>query len=152
REVFEGAEYHAAVDVLKSGRLQAATDKPAIRMATPAAAPKPQHEPVASEPSAGPIEYWRKQLAGRLPVLEWPSDRVRPPVALGDRVTQTISLPKELRQGVQALGEAEATSWCTVLATGVAAVLARYTGQEDLLLGGFSDGQFVPLRMDLSGD
>jgi amino acid adenylation domain-containing protein len=150
REVFTGGEYRPAAEVLKTGsRLQAAMEKPSIQVATPSAASVPQPAPL--EPST-PLEYWRTQLAGRLPVLEWPSDRVRPPLSLGPRVTHKIPVPNGLRQQAEALGAAEATAWCMVLAGGVAAVLGRYTGQEDILLGGFADGHLVPLRLDLSGD
>jgi amino acid adenylation domain-containing protein len=152
REVFEQDEYRPAAEVLRAGsRLHAAMEKSAIRVAVPSTASEPQ-PPAPLEPSIGRIEYWRKQLAGGLPVLEWPSDRVRPPVSCGGRVTQNIRVPNGLRQRAEALAGAKEMAWRTVLATGVAAVLGRYTAQEDIVLGGGINGQFVPLRLDLSGD
>ncbi len=81
------------------------------------------------------VSWWRERLAGVPPTLELPTDRPRPAVAQlrGGRVA--FNVPAELTEGLRAAGRAEgATIFMTVLA-GIAALLARDSGQETLILG-----------------
>ncbi|HEV2852358.1 MAG TPA: non-ribosomal peptide synthase/polyketide synthase [Thermoanaerobaculia bacterium] len=76
--------------------------------------------------------FWRQRLAGPLPPLELPTDRPRPAVlsGRGARVSGTVPVD-EVRQWSQGEG---VTLFLTLLA-GFNALLHRYTGQDDLLVG-----------------
>ncbi|HYU31756.1 MAG TPA: amino acid adenylation domain-containing protein, partial [Thermoanaerobaculia bacterium] len=100
---------------------------------------------------------WRERLAGAPAALELPTDRPRPAAQSYRGAVETLRLPAVRGEG--------ATLFMTVLA-GLAAVLHRYTGQDDLVIGSPVAGRdrkelegligfFVntlPLRLDLTGD
>lgn len=112
------------------------------------------------------LDYWTERLAGAPPVLELPTDHPRPPRQSFRGATERLMLPPELLAQVHALGEREGvTSFMTLLAV-FAALLARYSGQDDVVIAspvanrGRTElehviGLFVntlPLRVDLDGD
>ncbi|HEV1995803.1 MAG TPA: amino acid adenylation domain-containing protein [Candidatus Acidoferrum sp.] len=111
------------------------------------------------------MAYWRKQLSGQLPVLEWPAARPRPAVETHRGEIQHFRLEKELIGPLRAMSQREGASLSMTMLAGLAALLHRYTGQDDLILGSLSAGRklteteslfgyFVnpfPLRIDLSG-
>ena len=81
------------------------------------------------------LAYWRKQLDGCQPVLQLPTDRPRPPIKTYGGTQMLFSLPDDLAQAVQLLAQREK---CTVFITLLAAfkaLLYRYTGQEDMIVG-----------------
>ncbi len=109
-------------------------------------------------------EYWVGQYAGSpIPVLDLPSDRPRPPVKTfaADRISLQLSesFTRELKRMA---GKQGATLFAGVLA-GFHVLLARLSGQDDLVVGfslaGQSDVegralvghcvQFLPLRLTL---
>ncbi len=68
-------------------------------------------------------------------VMPLPVDRPRPAVATQRGASVNVMLPMETLAGLRALGRAEgATTFMTVLALSQA-MLARYTGQEDVVIG-----------------
>ncbi|WP_164018688.1 non-ribosomal peptide synthetase [Pyxidicoccus trucidator] len=81
------------------------------------------------------LDYWRRQLADSPSVLELPTDRPRPPTQTyrGDRYS--FLLPPELVAGLKALSQRHDATLAMTLLAGFAALLHRYTGQEDLLIG-----------------
>jgi len=82
-----------------------------------------------------PIAYWREQLSGELPVLSFPVDRARPPVRTYDAGNYEFEIPRELEAEAKAWGAPSgATFFMTILAS-YAATLARYTGQDDIIIG-----------------
>jgi amino acid adenylation domain-containing protein len=112
------------------------------------------------------LEYWKRQLAGSPARLDLPTDRPRPPVRsyLGDHMSTMFDT--QVREGLRAAArEQDATLFVAVLAA-FAALLGRYSGQDDIVIGtpfgGRSRteldsmvGYFInplALRVDLSGD
>ena len=112
------------------------------------------------------LTYWRERLQGSPPVLELPTDRPRPPVQTFRGARQSLLLPGGLGPKLRAISRSEkATLFMTLLAA-FQALLARYTGQDDIVVGspiagrtrtetegliGFFVNTLV-LRTDLSGD
>jgi amino acid adenylation domain-containing protein len=111
------------------------------------------------------VSYWREQLDG-VPVLEFPTDRPRPSAVTFEGTFNRRTLPSELLEGVQELAKREGVTPFTVFLGAFFALLHRYTGQEDLVLGsptgnrdhaeveplvGFFVNMLV-LRADASGD
>ena len=76
-----------------------------------------------------PLAWWRERLAGAPSALELPAERQ----AGGGR--QPISLPADLTAGLEALARAEGTTLFVALLAGYQALLHRWTGQEDLVVG-----------------
>lgn len=110
--------------------------------------------------------YWRQQLAGAPALLDLPLDHARPPVQSFRGAHQPIDLAQAVSAGVKALSRREhVTSFMLGLAV-FEALLHRYTGQTDLVLGlpvanrnwpEIEDliGYFVNvlvLRVDVAGD
>lgn len=112
------------------------------------------------------LAYWMKHLSGPLPVLILPADRPRPAVKTHNGAVLSQDISDELAGALKALGLREGVTPFTVLLAAFQALLHRYSGQEDILVGfpvaGRSQkelegliGFFVnmlPLRTDFSGD
>ncbi len=81
------------------------------------------------------IAFWRRQLAGLPPLLELPTDRPRPAVQSFRGAARPVRLPAELTRQAQALGRREGATLFMVLLAGFQALLARYSGQDDLAVG-----------------
>jgi amino acid adenylation domain-containing protein len=110
--------------------------------------------------------YWKKQMDGAPPVMELPTDRPRPPVLTFDGSTQKFTLSAELSHALRALSRRESATYFMVLLAAFKALLHRYTGLTDILVGTPIAGRngvetehligfFVntlTLRTDLSGD
>jgi amino acid adenylation domain-containing protein len=110
--------------------------------------------------------YWRRQLAALPPTLELPTDLPRPRRSSSAGASLDFELPASLAHSLRELSRsASATVFMTLLA-GFKALLARYTGEEDVVIGipvanrnhveleslvGFFANTLV-LRTDLSGD
>jgi non-ribosomal peptide synthetase component F len=110
--------------------------------------------------------YWRAQLAALPAPLEIPTDLPRPRQSSSAGASLEFELPAPIAESLRELGRnAGATLFMTLLA-GFKALLARYTGEEDVVIGtpiasrnhlelesivGFFANTLV-LRTDLSGD
>jgi amino acid adenylation domain-containing protein len=80
-------------------------------------------------------QHWRRALEGAPAVLELPADRPRPRQPSGRGSAVAIELPATRLAGMKRLCRDErATSFMLVSAL-FAALLQRYTGQDDLLIG-----------------
>jgi amino acid adenylation domain-containing protein len=80
-------------------------------------------------------EFWRRQLAGDLPVLNLPTDRPRPPVQTYNGTSHSWLLEKRLVDGLRALVKEQGATPFTALLAVFQTLLYRYTGQEDFLVG-----------------
>ncbi|HEY6769290.1 MAG TPA: amino acid adenylation domain-containing protein [Candidatus Sulfotelmatobacter sp.] len=81
------------------------------------------------------LDYWRKKLAGELPVLDLPTDYSRPAVQTFQGAIQTLHLPLELSQQLKALSKNENSSLFITLLAAFKTLLHRYSGQDDLIIG-----------------
>ncbi|MBD0259521.1 MAG: AMP-binding protein, partial [Cytophagales bacterium] len=79
--------------------------------------------------------YWLQQFAGEVPVLEMPADFTRPPVKsyAGNRIP--FLLGNAERQGLRKIAQEHGATMFMVLLAAVKALLYRYTGQEDIVVG-----------------
>jgi len=80
------------------------------------------------------LAYWRERLR-RAPVLELPADRPRPPVLASRGARVGAILPPALAQAVAALSRGEGVTLFMTLLAAFAALLCRYSGQDDLVVG-----------------
>ena len=94
-----------------------------------------QEEWLKSEVAAEQIAFWKKQLQPPLPVLEFPTDRPPANRPASHGAMETLLLPEHLTQSLKDFGRAEGVTPFTVLLTGYAALLCRYAGQEEIIIG-----------------
>jgi len=80
-------------------------------------------------------DYWKRQLAGAPAVLELPTDRPRPAVMTNRGATVSITLPHELLRKLVTLSQAEGVTLFMTLLAGFQSLLARYSGQDDIVVG-----------------
>ncbi|MBT2572379.1 amino acid adenylation domain-containing protein, partial [Bacillus sp. ISL-51] len=79
--------------------------------------------------------YWLKQLDGELPVLELPADKARPAVRsfAGDKVSCTLDA--ETAAGLHRIARDHGSTLYMVLLAAYNTLLARLSGQEDIIVG-----------------
>ena len=110
--------------------------------------------------------YWRERLQGAPAVLELPTDHSRPAVQSFRGSNQTLDLDPGVSEALKALSHREGATLFMTLLAAFQALLSRYTGQDDIVVGSpFTNRQrseiegligffvnTVPLRVDLSHD
>jgi pristinamycin I synthase 3 and 4 len=81
------------------------------------------------------LAHWQAQLAGAPAAISLPTDRPRPPVQSfrGDSLSFTV--PAELTRQLRQLAQAEGATLFMVLMAAYQAVLSRWSGQDDLVVG-----------------
>nr|AGS49935.1 long-chain-fatty-acid--CoA ligase [uncultured bacterium esnapd24] len=112
------------------------------------------------------IAYWKDRLRGVPALLELPTDRPRPAEQTYRGSSYDFMVPRELSAQVQGLAQREGATVFMFLLAALGALLARYTGEEDIVVGTpiasrtrpelenviglFANT--LPLRVDVSGD
>ncbi len=81
------------------------------------------------------LAYWQRALAGAPLALSLPTDRPRPAMQSHAGKRLTFSLGKGLTTAVKTLSQAERVTPFMLLLAAFNLLLARYTGQPDLLVG-----------------
>ena len=112
------------------------------------------------------LRYWKMQLAGAPTALEFPTDRVRPAIQSYEGKRHLFVLSRDVWTGLNGLAKSEGATLFMVLLAALQVLLARWSGQEDIVVGtpiaGRTDQATEPLigfftntlalRTDLSGD
>ena len=112
------------------------------------------------------VDTWRRRLAGAPEALDLPTDRPRPAVQSYRGAGHRFAVPAALARELEALGVRERASLFMVLLAGFEVVLARWSGQNDLVVGTPIAGRdaqgldsvvglflnSLALRTDLSGE
>lgn len=81
------------------------------------------------------LAYWKGKLGGELPVLELPTDRPRPTVQTFSGARHWLSLNEDLTAALNALAQREGATLFITLLAAFKALLHRYTGHEDIIVG-----------------
>jgi amino acid adenylation domain-containing protein len=89
----------------------------------------------ATSPLQQQLEYWKKHLAGIPARLDMPADRPRPAVQSSNGATHTFRFARELSQGLARLSQAHGVTMFMTLLAGYQALLSRYSGQGDIVVG-----------------
>ena len=125
-----------------------------------------QTEMLAGDEGERLWSYWQEKLAGELPVLDIPADAPRPLAQTFRGASESIVFDAKLTEELKALSQTQGTTLYMTLLAAFQALLYRYTGQEDLLVGSPTAGRSraelaslagyfvnpVVLREDLSGN
>ncbi|HEU0077325.1 MAG TPA: amino acid adenylation domain-containing protein, partial [Longimicrobiaceae bacterium] len=125
-----------------------------------------QRERISGEALDAQLRFWRDALTGAPPVLELPTDRPRPAVPGARADTVPFGVEPETSAALRELGLREGTTPFITLLAAFQALMARWSGQDDVSVGtptagrdrvetegliGFFVNTLV-LRTDLSGD
>ena len=94
-----------------------------------------QSEMLSSSRGEKQWQYWQKQLAGELPILNLLTDKPRPPVQAYRGASYIKQLDEQLNQKLKHLALASGTSPYQILLTAFYVLLYRYTNQQDILVG-----------------
>jgi amino acid adenylation domain-containing protein len=111
------------------------------------------------------LSYWRERLAA-LPVLELPTERVRPVVQGFAGARRSAVVPRKLYAALRELAQRTGTTTYMTLLAAYATVLRRYTAQDDIVVGSAVAGrtsremeemvgyfsQALPMRVRFEGD
>ncbi len=125
-----------------------------------------QRQQLQGEALETQIAFWRRYLEGAPDSVALPTDRTRPPLPSYRGAMHTVFLPEGLTGELKALGRRENVTLFMTLLAAFKVLLARYSGQDDLVVGSPIAGRnrvdlegligfFVntlALRTDLSGD
>ncbi|HEU4451580.1 MAG TPA: amino acid adenylation domain-containing protein, partial [Longimicrobium sp.] len=125
-----------------------------------------QREWLEGEVLDAQLAYWERRLAGAPPLLEVPTDRPRPQARTARAGHVPFTLSPEASQALRALSRSEGTTVFMTLLAGWQALLSRWSGEEDVLVGtpvaGRTRGELegligffvntLVLRADLSDD
>ncbi|OUL34271.1 non-ribosomal peptide synthetase [Nostoc sp. T09] len=125
-----------------------------------------QEEEVDSPEAIATEKYWLEQFADSVPVLDFPSDRPRPPIRTFNAAREDWQLNPQLVADLKQLGTKLGCSFMTTILAGFEAWLQRITGQNDLVVGIPAAGQaalgqynlvghcvnLLPLRSQINGD
>jgi amino acid adenylation domain-containing protein len=125
-----------------------------------------QRGPAAGERLSRQVAWWRGHLAGAPTLLELPTDRPRPAVQTYRGAVHRFALPDGTAQALDALARREGASLYMVMMAAWQLLLARYSGQDGVVVGspianrprpeleglvGFF-ANVMALRTELSGD
>ncbi|MFB7948843.1 amino acid adenylation domain-containing protein [Kitasatospora phosalacinea] len=97
------------------------------------------------------VDHWTARLAGAPDTLELPADRPRPPVMTFRGRAPRILVPAPLARRMRAFSRENRISLFTTMYAGFAALLHRYTGQQDMLVGTGAANRNLPELEPLLG-
>ncbi|MFZ0821254.1 MAG: amino acid adenylation domain-containing protein, partial [Candidatus Acidiferrales bacterium] len=94
-----------------------------------------QSEWLNSEGATRQLDYWKHQLSGVEPLFELPADRPRPPIRTFRGARHSFSLPKALSSQLIEFSERAGVTLNISLLAAFLALLNRYTGKNDIVVG-----------------
>jgi amino acid adenylation domain-containing protein len=85
------------------------------------------------------MAHWGRALSAPAPKLALEADHPRSPIPTYRGSMETFTLPPELTETLKAFSQSEGVTLYMTLLAAFKAMLFRYTGQEDILVGGVTD-------------
>ena len=110
-----------------------------------------QRESAREGALASQLAYWKRQLADAPTTLDLPTDRPRPPVQTFRGSMHSFELSEALSEALKTLGRREGVTLYITLLAAFNALLYRYSGQEDILIGTAVAGRKHPELQGLLG-
>jgi amino acid adenylation domain-containing protein len=98
-------------------------------------------EAEGGEEAAETVDYWLQQFTQSIPVLDFPTDRPRPPLRTFNSAREDWDLSPELVNQLKQLGVNLGCSFMTTILAGFEVFLHRLTGQNDVIVGVPAAGQ-----------
>jgi len=81
------------------------------------------------------LGYWKEKLAGAPPLLDIPTDRIRPAVQDFRGASAELGLTREQTQALEQLAREHRVTLFMVLLAAFQTVLGRWSGQQDVVVG-----------------
>jgi amino acid adenylation domain-containing protein len=94
-----------------------------------------QRERLTGEVLESQLRYWKQQLEGAPPLLELPTDKPRPAVQTFRGASWDFEISPELTAQLRSLGQRSGATTFMTLFAAFAVLMARYSSQEDLIIG-----------------
>jgi amino acid adenylation domain-containing protein len=94
-----------------------------------------QHESFATETAQQQLGYWKRALEGAPPVMNLPLDRPRPAEQVFDGATHTSAVPGEIVERIRAVAARQQATPFMLFLAAFKALLYRYNGEPDLVVG-----------------
>ena len=110
-----------------------------------------QHEVEASSIRADGLKFWTERLGGALPVLDLPADHPRPRLQTYRSGSVRFDFEPELMEAVRAAARAAGVTPFVFLLSSYVATLARWSGQDDIVVGTASANRARPEVHDVVG-
>jgi acyl carrier protein len=96
------------------------------------------------------LSYW-KTVCEELPVIDLPTDRSRPAVQTYSGATESLQISPATTFALKALSDAQGTTPFMTMVAALMTLLHSYTGREDIVVGGVSNGRQHTETMGLLG-
>jgi hypothetical protein len=109
-----------------------------------------QHQ-LANGSHAAQLKYWRENLSEDLPSMELPTDRPRPAEPSWQGGMETCSIPAHLIEALKQLGRSEGVTPYMLLLAVFQVLLYRYSGQDEVIVGGAMNTRTRPEFEPLMG-
>jgi amino acid adenylation domain-containing protein len=87
------------------------------------------------------LNYWKDKLSGKLPPLNLPVNKQRPPVQTYNGASVPFKICNETTQRLKVMARDNGATLYMVLLAAFKTLLYRYTGQEDILVGSPTAGR-----------
>ncbi|WP_338846005.1 amino acid adenylation domain-containing protein [Massilia sp. W12] len=94
-----------------------------------------QRQSLQGEALQAQLEFWRSALAGAPPLLELPADHVRPPRQSYRGGAVPLHFSVELSRRLKALAQRNGVTLFMCMLAGLGVLLARLSGQHDIVIG-----------------
>ncbi|MDJ0580940.1 amino acid adenylation domain-containing protein [Crocosphaera sp.] len=94
-----------------------------------------QREWFTDENLKNQVDYWQKQLRNAPPILELPTDKIRPPIQTFQGSNYQIELPTSLIKSLKKLSQSQGVTLFTLFMAALKMLLYKWTGQSDLVIG-----------------
>ncbi len=110
-----------------------------------------QRRVLTEEVLQGDVEYWREHLRGSPALLQLPSDRPRPSVQSHHGSIENFTIDEALTRRIKQICADERVTLYMALLAAFQALLKRYTGTDDILVGTPVAGRNDPDLAELIG-
>ncbi len=95
--------------------------------------------------------YWAEQFSDEIPVLEFPTDRLRPPVKTYNSALEKIYFSTEIQQQIRKTAAKQGTTFYNFMFAAFQVFIHRLSAQETFTLGVVAAGQAIAGNQDLVG-
>jgi len=96
-------------------------------------------------------KYWSEQFSQEIPVLAFPTDRLRPPVKTYASAVEKIHFSKEIQQRIQQTATKQGTTFYNFMFAAFQVFINRLSQQDTFTLGIVAAGQAIAGNQDLVG-
>ena len=104
-----------------------------------------------SAPVLQQLDFWRRRLGANPPVLALPTDKPRPALLTYRGSMEAFSLSETLTARLKTASREGGATLYMLLQAAFSALLSRYTGQEDIIIGGVTDTRRRPELQNVMG-